>query len=74
MEEAHEDYKKALNEQPGTWQMFGLALTDSFCSTVLPALSVASVARVAGAGATGFLGAAGAVAYGAKKYVEQGGE
>jgi len=45
MEEAHEDYKKALDDQPGCWQMIGLALTDSLCSTVLPALSVVALNR-----------------------------
>jgi len=75
MEEAQKDYKEALDGQPGTWQMMGLALADSVCSTVLPALSLASVAGVAGAAmtTTEFVTTAGIAALGAKKYLESGG-
>ena len=74
-EEAQKDYKEALNSQPSALQMMGLALADSVCSTVLPALSLASVAGIAGAAmsTTELVATAGIAAYGAKSYLENKG-
>jgi hypothetical protein len=60
---------------PGLGSMIGLALTDSICSTVIPALSMATVAGVAGAAMSGveFAATAGAMAYGANKFMGSGG-
>jgi hypothetical protein len=73
MEDAQKDYKKALNDMPGAWSMIGLALTDSICSTVLPALSLATIAGVAGAAMSSVevLASVGAAAYGAKTYMNK---
>ena len=75
MEDAQKEYKEALNDMPGAWATIGLAITDSICSTVLPALSMATVAGVAGAAMSTaeFVTAAGAAAFAAKKYTESQG-
>ncbi len=64
MEEARKDYKDALKNMPGASSLIGLTLTESICTTLLPAISVAGVAAAAGAAMSsmGFLNSAGALA------------
>jgi hypothetical protein len=75
MEEAQKEYKDALNNMPGAWSLVGLSMTESICSTLLPAISMATVAGVAGATMSNleFLASAGALANGAKKMMDSNG-
>ncbi len=75
MEEAQKEYKDALDNMPGAWSLIGLSLTESICSTVLPALSMATVAGVAGAAMSNleFLASTAALAMGAKKMMDSNG-